>query len=154
MIVQFERTRDLDRVRWILTQPEIWAKVIDDSAPHSEEWQPNGHPDIWYVTASVGPHLLGLFTFIPLNAVCFEIHVAMRKLAWGRPAEEAGKQIWAWMWEHSPARRIVATAPAFNRLVVRYAERSGMKKYGVNEKSFLRFGRLHDQVLLGISPTE
>lgn len=153
-MIRFERTRDLAPVRAILTHPAIWRHVIDESGPEAQNWQPCNNPGIWYVLAYDGEQLLGLYAFYPQNAVCYEIHTAFLPSAWGPSTRAAGLAIWDWIWAHSPALRIVASVPADNPLVLRYAERSGMTRHGLNTASFLRGGKLHDQILLGISKPE
>lgn len=151
-MIRFERTRDLSLVRAILTDEAIWRHIVDDGGPDARNWQPCDHPGIWYVLVrDAHKALLGIYAFYPQNAICFEIHTAFLPHAWGPATTAAGREIFAWMWASSPALRIVANVPADNRLVLRYAERSGMTRYGVNKASFLRGGRLHDQILLGIS---
>ena len=158
-MIRFERTRDLEIVRSILTHPAIWRHVIDDGGPDAHNWQPCSHPLIWYVLAYLpgtpeGEQLLGLYAFYPENSICYQIHTAFLPNAWGGATAEAGRQIFPWMWRESGAFRIVASVPDDNRLVLRYAERSGMTRFGVNEKSFCRGGKFRDQILLGISRPE
>jgi hypothetical protein len=56
-----------------------------------------------------------------------------------------------WIWTNTPCRRIVTGVPQGNRLAFRFAVAAGMEQYGVNEASFLRGGRMLDQICLGIS---
>jgi RimJ/RimL family protein N-acetyltransferase len=70
---------------------------------------------------------------------------------WDTTVEMARAAI-AWMSENSPARRIVASIPATNPAAIALARRAGLEEYGRNRRSFLKRGRLVDQVLLGISP--
>ena len=143
----FQRTTDLELVRTILIHPKIYPLIGDDFAPTRERFTPNADPRIWYVTAPGG-----LFTFLPDSEVCWQGHVAFLPESWGRIARAAGKAILPWLWENTPCRRVIASIPAFNRLAVRYSSRvMGMRIMGMNEKSFLKNGRMWDQVLLGIS---
>jgi hypothetical protein len=45
----------------------------------------------------------------------------------------------------------VTGVPQGNRLAYRFAIAAGMEQYGVNEASFIRDGRMQDQICLGIS---
>lgn len=123
----------------------------DDSTPAPEAFQPNEHPLIWYVAAAESEEVQGIFTFIPQNAVCFEVHAAILPAAWGPRSREALRGAIAWMFENSPARRIVASIPAYNRLAIKLGRDAGMKAFGRNRDSFLKNAVLHDQLLLGIS---
>jgi RimJ/RimL family protein N-acetyltransferase len=153
-VITFERTRDYPLVREILTHPQLYRFLGDDATPAAAEFEVNEHPAIWYVLARDESYLLGVFTLIPQNAVCFEIHAAMLPESWGQTALEALQRVFLFMTAESGCRRIVASIPACNRLAIRYGERAGMTQFGVNPDSFLRGGTLYSQVLLGISTKE
>jgi RimJ/RimL family protein N-acetyltransferase len=121
----------------------------EDATP--EDWAPNEDERIVYLEVRDAGELLGIVTLIPQNAVCYEIHAALLPIAWGPRSAEALRGAIAWMFERSPARRIVASIPAYNRLAIALGKRAGMQQYGVNVASFERGGRLHDQILLGLS---
>lgn len=57
-----------------------------------------------------------------------------------------------WVWEHIPCRRIIVNVPACNRLALAYMKRIGFEEFGINQASFLKNGRIYDQICLGISP--
>jgi RimJ/RimL family protein N-acetyltransferase len=99
-----------------------------------------------------GGELLGLWMFTPQNAVCWEIHTCLLPCAWGRRAGEAARRMAEWVWANTPCRRLVTAIPAYNRLALRFAEAAGMRRWGLNERSFLKHGELQDQILLGLSP--
>ena len=50
--------------------------------------------------------------------------------------------------------RLTGSIPEYNRLAIRFARASGWKQFGVNEKSHMKNGQLHDQILFGISKSE
>ena len=147
---EFERFQDFKVIRAVLTAPRNWRMSTDDGAPDPSSFQPNEHPDIWYLKASHLEIPFFLFTFIPQNAVCFEVHIASTIHGIGE-SREASRAAFDWMFQNSPARRIVASIPDDNSLVLKLARDVGMEQYGVNRASFLRGGELRDQVLFGIS---
>jgi RimJ/RimL family protein N-acetyltransferase len=152
--LRFERTENLELVRRILTHPRIWPHISDDGSPPPEQFEPPDHPAIWHVLAWDGDELLGLWLLVPHNSVCWEVHTALLPHAWGERARRAARAFLAWLWRETPCRRLITAVPASNRLALRFAEAAGMRIWGVNEKSFLRGGRLEDQILLGLSPPE
>jgi RimJ/RimL family protein N-acetyltransferase len=155
--VTYARTHDFELVRRVLTHPSQYRMASEDGTPAPEDWRPNEHELIFYVTAhdsvrsGLKPELLGVFTFVPQNAVCYEIHAALLPFAWGYATRPALRGAIAWMWANSPARRIVASIPEYNRLAIALSRAAGMKHYGTNPSSFQRGGALHDQHLTGIS---
>lgn len=148
----FERTKDYKAVRAILTDPELYPYMTDDFAPAAEEFRVNEHPGIWYVLVSEGSSLYGMFIFLPCNEIAWEVHVAFFR---GTPVaitRAAGAEVMEWLWKNTPCRRLTASVPACNRAAVGYGLHAmGLVKYGVNEASFMKRGKLWDQVLLGAS---
>jgi RimJ/RimL family protein N-acetyltransferase len=153
-LIVFERTRDYALVRAILTHPAIWPWIGDDFAPPIDQWQPVEDERIWYVVARERGGLLGLFLFLPQSAVCWECHVSMLPEAWGGGALRAGREVIPWLAAHTGCRRLVAQIAASNPRAIRYAEACGFTRFGINSKSFMKSGKLEDQVLLGLSPED
>jgi RimJ/RimL family protein N-acetyltransferase len=148
----FERTQDLDLVRAILTDPAIWPHIGDDFAPRQEAFWPNSDERIFYAITFARHLVAGLFVFIPESPVCWEAHVAMLPEWWGKVAHQAGREIVPWVWANTTCERLIARVPETNPAAVLYGLRAmGLKKFGVNSKSFLKGGTLRDQILMGIS---
>lgn len=152
--IHFERTSDMDIVRGIARHPRIYEGISDDFSPKVGDFNPIDHPDIWYVLAWDDKELLGMWTLVPENHVCWEVHTCLLPSAWGPRASRAVKLAIRWAFENSKCLRLVTKVPAYNRIALRFAERAGMTEYGVNPKSFMKNGELHDQHLLGISKSE
>ncbi len=152
LLLNFERTTDLVLIRKILTHPRIWPWITDDGAPDREQFQPTPAGEhVWYVLVWDVAELLGLFIFHPHNSVTWEVHTCLLPKSWGERATRAAVGVQAWLWAQTDWQRIVTTVPANNRLALRFARRAGMVEYGLNPKSWLKDGKLHDQHLLGIS---
>lgn len=148
----FERTRDLERVRRAIAGDErVWRAATDDGAPERGDWRPSDDERIHYVVASDAGREVATFTLLPQNSICYEIHVSR---AFGPQAARAHREVFGWAFRHTPARRIVAAIPADNAVALRAARRAGMQEYGRNPRSFSRRGKLHDQILFGVSPQE
>lgn len=152
-MIRFERTSDMELVQSVMRHPKIYPHLTDDGCPPAEEFQPMDHPAIWYVLVFDADELLGLWMFVPENAVCWCVHTCLLPVAWGR-AREAAVQMAVWIWTNTPCRRLVTMVPVRNRLALKLAEAAGMQRYGLNKNSFLKHGKLQDQILLGLSPTE
>lgn len=150
-MLTFARTRDFALVREVLTH-ESQARMSSDDATDLAAFRPNEDDRIIYLAIFDAGEALGIFTLIPQNAVCYEIHCALLPPCWGPRTRLALRGALAWAFRETPARRIVASIPAYNRLAIRLARDAGMTQFGTNEKSFERGGALRDQILLGISP--
>jgi RimJ/RimL family protein N-acetyltransferase len=151
-MITFERSFDYDLIWAVMTwSPAIYDKISDDYSPPREKFRPLEHDSLWYVICRDDREVLGLWIFVPQNAVCWEVHTVLLPCAWGARGIEAALELPDWIWEHTTCRRIVTHVPATNRLALRFAKEAQMVEYGVNEKSYLKDGALLDQVCLGIS---
>jgi RimJ/RimL family protein N-acetyltransferase len=147
--VTFERTHDMCFVASVYTLPRVWPWIGDDYAPEPWTFQPNNDPRIVYLFCRE-EELVGLFTFLPQNTVCWEGHIILlpRRKTRGHVILRGALD---WMFENTSAQRITGSIPAYNRLTVKLVQRAGMTQFGVNPKSFQKNGRLEDQVLFGLS---
>lgn len=157
----FERTQDYDLIRRIMSHPRVYPHITDDGCSPVEEFHPVESPEIWYVlvrsenghTLSFGD-VVGMWVFVPQNAVCWEVHTCMLPAAYGEAAAIAAKQMAEWIWSYTPCRRIITNVPVNNRLALRFAKAAGMVEFGRNERSFLKNGALVDQIMLGLTKEE
>jgi len=149
----FERTFDREAVRGILTHPNVYRHLGDDGAPPVETFEPQMHPAIWYILPIYGGQPAGCFVLHPKSVACWEIHAALLPPAWGWSAFILARAI-QWIWEKTGCRRLVAEVPSYNRLALKLARGAGMMEFGVNCHSWLKGGKVHDQVLFGISRPE
>jgi RimJ/RimL family protein N-acetyltransferase len=148
-MLTFERSFNYRLIGEVMRHPALYQ--ADDFAPCRECFEPLEHPLVCYVLVKDADELLGLFILEPQNHVCWQIHTRLLPCAWGARAAEAAKGIIAWVKNYTPCRRLVTICPAYHRLAIRFAKRAGMTEYGVNPDSWQKDGRLHHQVLLGIS---
>jgi len=152
-MITLERTLDYELVRGIVTHPKVYPHVADDGAPKAQDWQALASDTVWYILVRLDGTPAGVFILVPQNAICYELHTCLLPMLWGS-AIVAGQLMFTWMFEHSPARRIMTNVPDYNRLALRAAQKSGMQEFGVNTKSYLRGGILYNQIMLGISKEE
>jgi hypothetical protein len=149
-----ERTKDEDLITKVVAHPKVYPWVSEDGSPKAEDWKPEASNDrIFYVLVKEAGIILGLFAIIPENSVCYQIHTCLLPCSYGMLAKQAAKEIVDWVWRNIPeCKRLVGQVPAFNRLALKYGfESFKMTQYGKNPKSFLKRGKLHDVILLGIS---
>lgn len=152
--IVFDATTRYGLVRKVLTDPGIYDHMTDDFAPAREEFEVNQHPAIRYVRVYDGFDLLGLFCLFPENEICWAAHVALYRGLHPEKTRQIGRELVEWLWANTPCRRLVASVPACNRAAVRYGldpEGMHLERYGVNERSFKKHGKLWDQVLMGRS---
>jgi RimJ/RimL family protein N-acetyltransferase len=149
--VKFERSKDWPLIKSIVTDPKIYPWVSDDFSPKREAWEPIQDPAVWYVVVRDSDSVLGLWMLVPDNSICWKIHTCILPSAWGQKARLAAKELGPWVWDATPAMRVNTDVPAYNRLAYKFALVAGLKQFGVNPKSVMKNGKLHDQIMLGIS---
>jgi hypothetical protein len=142
-----ERTRDHELIRSILANPDIYPYITDDSCPTVDKFQPIVSDSTLYLHE----HGTGIFLFVHDNHASVSAHVCVYPGARGKAGISAGIDAIQWIWKNTFYQRIWSAIPAYNLRAIRYAELVGMKRFGVNEKSFMKDGILYDQILLGVS---
>lgn len=150
-MIRFERTRDMDIVRKILTHPAIYRHISDDFSPSADQYEPPEHESILHMLALDGDEVLGLWVFIPKNEICLEVHTNLLPNAYGERSLIAAKEMAEWIWKHTSCERIITDVPDFNRHAFKFAKRAGMSEFGCNPKSFKKDGKLWDVHMLGMS---
>src|SRR5690348_5923576 len=130
--VTFERTRDYELVRQIITHRKLYPWVSYDFSPKPEDFQPVQSEVVWYILAKHSDGtLLGCWILAPQNAVCWEVHTCLLPVAWGSRAQQAARGCIQWVWANSPCLRLVTNVPMYNRLALRFAEAAGLVRFGV-----------------------
>jgi len=140
-----ERIFDRDYITSIVTHKKCWDACSDDGACD---------PLLYFPCLDASFHWLkvedhGLFMYVPHNLITYEVHTLLPN-AHGK-AVECALAAGNWMFENTPCQRIVTNVPSFNRLALALSLKVGMKKYGLNEKSYMKNGIAYDEILLGIS---
>lgn len=150
-MVTISRCYDVALIKSTITHPKLYQHLSDDGCPDAQDFTVQLADSLFYMVAHDGDKYLGLFLLHPHNFICYEVHTCLLPEAWGEMAIECGKAIVRWMFENTPCQRVITNVPKYNRLALRLARNVGMSEFGVNTKSFLKNGSLHDQVMLGIS---
>lgn len=150
-MIRIEQTRDFDLIRRIFTDPAVYPMLTEDGAPAPADFRPVEHEGIWYVAVLVDEQPVGIWMLVPHSVVCYEIHTALLPCVRGREALEASRLFAEWLWSSTPCQRLITNVPGYNRPAVFFSKMAGMKRFGVNEKAFMKNGKLHDLIMFGIS---
>ena len=140
-------TDDAEYVTECLKSPAVWRMGSDDFLKDVDPSRLNTMArgeDLWVRT----PH--GVLLGYKINLVNYECHLALEPSAAGI-AVDVCKQAMAFVFQNTAIVRLNATIPAYNHLAIGLAKRCGFSFIGVNERSILKDGILHDQLFYGIS---
>jgi RimJ/RimL family protein N-acetyltransferase len=152
--VRIFRSRDYAAIRALATHPRIFPHICDDFTSDPKAWTPIESELVTYLLATDQEGPFGFGIFIPDTWACWKSHTAFLPRSYGVVALTSFKQMLAWMWANSQARRLVGEIDRANILAIRFARRAGFQIYGINRQSFLKGGELRDRVCLGISKPE
>lgn len=147
-------TEDYGLIKSIMTHPRIWRFIGDDQAPPPEQFEVPRSSSILYLLAKDDDETLGVFLFAAQNSVCMESHHCLLPQSWGARARDAAKKAITWLFTNTRCVRIVGSTPTCNRAALKFAQDLGFTPFGLNRKSFMRYGVLHDQILFGMSKPE
>lgn len=149
MNLSFERTRDKNLIREIITHPKVWRWLSDDGFPPREFYCPPDNPAVVYLLvndADTG-ELFGLYITHPINSALWEVDHALLPTAYGVPALAIGRAFESWLWGNTSAETILGLTPVDNRLALKYARRLGMTESGRIPRGISRGGEFHDLIV-------
>ena len=147
--MNFEITHDIDYIRECLTNEYVWENSMDDSFKDvSKDLFFPKMDGITYVKAGD----FGLLMAMPINFITHDIHIALLPNARGM-AKTICQEAIEWVFENNKERplRLTASIPEFNKHAIKLARDVGMEFIGVNKMSFLKNGKLFNQLLFGLS---
>jgi hypothetical protein len=100
------------------------------------------------------PHKNAMFLFVAMNHILFEVHVAIIKGDTRKNFIRYGRKVLEYMFNDTSCQKVVANIPTYNRPTAIYAGNIGFEREGLLTESFLKDGKLHDQVVFGLKKTD
>lgn len=136
----------------LVVMEQVWDSLTDDSGLTFEDYAPRIDEDKrWYITWDKDVPVAA-FSFKRLNGVTWETHANVIPALWG---DKRGTQLCRDALKVAladiGALKIVAQIPDSSPVTQRTAEAIGFSREGINRKSFLKDGVLHDQVYFGMT---
>ncbi len=150
--MKLTRTHDMALVECLMRHPQVWPHLHDDGTP--EDWAPIDHDALYWMLVTEGGAPVGVFLVHPVNSYCYEMHTCLLPEAWGPTAGRAARLLGDWAFGETPCRKMITNVPAYNRLALRFAKMGGMRQEGTNRASFMRDGKMLDQIALGVTKEE
>lgn len=91
----------------------------------------------------------GFFLLVPKNGVAYELHVAFLPKCRGQKVNEYAKDMFEWLSENTPAKKLIAEIPKYNYRAKAAAIKNGFVLHGISTNSFMKNNRLMDQYIYG-----
>ena len=149
------RTNNPDLIAKFMTQPKLYERMREDTSPNPASWRPNLLLSTWLMVYEEHENevkVVGIFAFVPETELIYRFHPAIAPEFWGKPQSlAAGKLAVNWLWKHTNAKKIVGKVPIIYKDLLKWGQRLGFAREGIQRRSFLRNGELLDQYYMGIS---
>ncbi len=141
-------TRDIDKIKRVFCDPEIYERICDDGSPDAKDFEP-AEPDdsVYYLTDEDG---IGIVFFHWKNSVTLEGHIQILKEHRDQAIEFGTKSL-EWVWENTHAMKIVVTIPEIYKDVLKFVGKFGFVVEGISERSYLKNSVLYSLVYMGLS---
>ena len=144
-IMIVEACIDVEVISRILNHPEVRDWLTDDNSPGN--YIPVIHPSVIYL---VDDSKNGVIRIDPMNSVSCFVHIATTPVMRGKGLDFC-KAAFAWGFERTRYRKVVAMIPEYNERVIRLVNKLGFVQEGTLKNSFLKNWKLVDQVIYGLS---
>lgn len=144
-----QETSDIDIIKKVLCDPEIYERITSDSAPDPDDWIPPLEGE-HYLAGYVNGELAAIFNMHPITKILWEGHMQVLK-EYRKHAHSLFADALSWVWENTPALKMVVQIPVIYPEVAKFISKHGFELEGVNRRSHLKNGVLLDQVYMGLS---
>lgn len=152
MKLDVRRTYDPMTIREVMTHPDMFATVAEDGQDPGD-YTPDVQGSCWLAMRD-DDELVALYQLQQRNAVTLEIHAQVLHQHRKEYSGATGKAALQWILDNTDAEKVIAWVPEIYPNVRSFTESQGFQIEGVNRKSYLKNGKLHDQTLLGITRSE
>ena len=153
--MNLEPIKDMEVVKSILTDSEMWARIKEDDN-ELEAFEVPDNDELLWLGIYTDDGLAGMFFIHNLNLSTIQLHAHILEPYREKYAKEAGKLVITYF-AHVMSDRInklVAEIPVCYPDVYHFSLKNGLKDEGINRASILKDGEFMDQHRLGITKQE
>ena len=145
-----ERTKDKSIISKILNDDDIFNAIAEDGCKKGE-FDPDVDGEIW--VSVVHGELMGVCNFHAINKITIQGHIHILKKH-RKHSLLAANSIYRWLLDNSGFLKLNVEIPSCHINVMKYCKAIGFSLEGLNRLSYLKGGKVLDQVLLGITRSE
>ena len=139
------QTQNIGDIKGILCHPEIYDRIAEDGMPNWEDYE----PDIDGVMCVMDENKIGVMLYHWVNGITLECHIQILP-EYRKEANKFCQLALQWAWDNTKATKIVAQIPELYPDVVKFAYKNGFQLEGMNEKSYMKNGKIYSQMYLGL----
>lgn len=146
------RTKNQALLREIAIKPRLWEAMAEDNGITRDTYYPDmDQLVVLALFAGDGEGVLhGFMVGRHLTHTVVDTHIIIDPDHWGDPANvELGKRAAETLLDVTDALKLTASIPKPDTEVLRFAQRLGFQREGINKQSFQRNGEVIDQYYVG-----
>ena len=153
--MNLEPIKDMEVVKSILTDPEMWARIREDDN-ELEDFEVPDNDELLWLGIYTDDGLAGLFFIHNLSLTTIQLHAHILEPFRAKYAKEAGRLVIAYFAYEMSDRinKLIAEIPVCYPDVYHFSLKNGLKDEGINRASILKNGEFMDQHRLGITKQE
>ena len=139
---------DLKFVEEVFFHEDVYPYIVDDNGIDTQA--------IFTMLANsrfllLSPNRYTIFIFERRTNTTAEGHTIVLPAGRGADAIAAGKETLEWLWGNTAYKKVIGFTPVYNKRAQVFNERLGFIREGLCSSSFVFNGKLHDQIIYGIS---
>ena len=149
-----ERTRDIDLINTVMFNDDIFDVISEDGA--TKERQRFDVYNEYWLKVLVNDELVGLYNLHKVNGSTLEAHVHILPEFRNNHSQNSIKKAYEWLLENcgDEVVKFISNIPVIYPNVLRFCLVNGFTHEGVNRKSYLKSGFIHDVDMVGITKEE
>ena len=148
--MRVQRTVNAELIKEVLSDQRLWSASTEDGTVPVEEFWPDCEAKVWLALIDSNDQIRGFLVGDVVSKAQVRVHIAIRSEYWGDKENVALGKLGLEWYQEQGAKKIIATIPTEDTQVLRFAQRCGLKREGINKQSFLRNGEMLDQYYLGL----
>lgn len=155
-MIRLATKEDRDLVNSIFNDPAVIEHICDDASSGN---RPFDFGPLMGTPESAGPFFLtngstAVCFLMPMNGTTLDLHSAILPSSRGKQAIQIGHEVIRWIWENTRYIKLLTWIPASNVPAYAFARKCGFAVEGRATMSFMKNGKLQDQILAGLSKGE
>lgn len=149
--MRVKRIFNAELLRTIALKDRVWNTISEDESCSKDDYWPDME-GMYVIALADGDTLHGFLLSRILTDSVNDLHIIIDPDLWGNPKNvELTKLGCAHLFQLRPRmKKLVAMFPTTDAPVLRFAQRVGFQREGINKASFLRNGKLLDQYYVGL----
>lgn len=149
-----ERTRDIDLINTVMFNDDIFD-VISEDGVEKDRQRFDVYNEYW-LKVMVNNELIGVYNLHHTNTSTLEAHVHILPEFRGSHSQDSILKVYEWLFKNcgDEVVKFISNIPVIYPNVLKFCLSNGFTHEGINRKSYLKNGVVHDVDMVGITKEE